>query len=92
MKPLPTCLRAEFIESRVLPVVIAFGFGVLVSGIAGDLKAQRIEEERAIHRTTVMLLLDELSTARTACGAQPDSDAIAAQHLAHNANAFEVRK
>lgn len=91
MKPLPRFLRAEFVESRVLPVVIAFGVGVLVSGITGDLKAQRIEEERATHRTTVMLLLDEISTARTACGAQPDADAVA-QHLAHNANPFEVRK
>ena len=84
MKPLPTCLRAEFIESRVLPVVIAFGFGVLVSGIAGDLDAAqaRIEARNAI---------DYAEQIRTQCGAQPDADAVA-QHLAHHATPYEVRK
>lgn len=84
MKPLPRFLRAEFVESRVLPVVVAFGFGVLVSGIAGDLDATqaRIEARHAI---------DYAEQLRTQCGAQPDADAVA-QHLAHNANPFEVRK
>lgn len=84
MKPLPRFLRAEFVESRVLPVVVAFGFGALVSGIAGDLDAAqaRIEARHAI---------DYAEQLRTQCGAQPDADAVA-QHLAHNANPFEVRK
>jgi len=74
MNPLPTVLRPEFIESRVLPVVVAFGFGVLVSGIAGDLDAAqaRIEARHAIEYAEQL---------RTQCGAQPDADA-AAQHYA----------
>ena len=84
MKPLPAFLRAEFVESHVLPVVVAFGFGVLVSGIAGDIDAERarIEARHAV------LYAEQL---RTQCGAQPDADAVA-QHLANATTTFEVRK
>ena len=84
MNPLPRFLRAEFIESRVLPVVVAFGFGVLVSGIAGDLDVElaRVEARQAIEYAEQL---------RTQCGAQPDADAVA-QHLAHHATPYEVRK
>ena len=77
MKPLPYFLRAEFIESRVLPVVIAFGFGVLVSGVAGDIDATQA-------RTAARHAIDYAEQLRTQCGAQPGADATR-QHLAHNA-------
>lgn len=76
MKPLPTCLRAEFIESRVLPVVLAFAFGVLVHDIAGDAEVDRAR----IQARQAFLYADQV---RALCGAQPDPER-AVQALAHH--------
>ena len=54
---------------RALPVVCAFGLGVVIAVEAGD-------TERETLRTTVRALADQVEHTRIACGAQPDPDAV----------------
>jgi hypothetical protein len=68
-------------EQRALPLVCAFGLGVLVALHGAD------AEIAAVH-DTVRALDVQLEHARIVCGAQPDPDAIAATLAAHVA---EVR-
>lgn len=56
---------------RALPVVCAFGLGVVITVNAG-------EAERDTLRTAVRALADQVEHVRIACGAQPDPDAVAA--------------
>ena len=54
---------------RALPVVCAFGLGVVIAVDAG-------EAERDTLRTAVRALADQVEHTRIACGAQPDPDAV----------------
>ena len=54
---------------RALPVVCAFGLGVVIAVDAG-------EAERDTLRTAVRALADQVERTRVACGAQPDPDAV----------------
>ena len=76
MKPLPRFLRAEFVESRVLPAVLAFAFGVLIHDIAGDAEIDRAR----IQARQAFMYAEQV---RALCGAQPDPDR-AVQALAHH--------
>ncbi|AMO36707.1 hypothetical protein [Thauera humireducens] len=69
-------LNAEFVESKVLPVVIAFGLGVLVTTHAARAEIDHWAD-------TYGELLREVETVRIACGLQPDPDAVAAIYTAH---------
>lgn len=73
--PLAEILAPAFIEGRVLPVVIAFGFGVLIHDIAGDAEVDRA-------RIQARHAIEYADQVRALCGAQPDP-ARAAQALAH---------
>jgi len=54
---------------RVLPMVCAFGLGVVIALEAGD-------TERETLRAAVVSLADQVEHTRIACGAQPDPDAV----------------
>ena len=54
---------------RALPVVCAFGLGVVITVNAGEV-------ERDTLRATVRALADQVEHTRIACGAQPDPDAV----------------
>ena len=54
---------------RALPVVCAFGLGVVITVNAG-------EHERDALRDAVRALADQVEHTRIACGAQPDPDAV----------------
>lgn len=69
-------LAPACIEGRVLPVVVAFAFGVLVHDIAGDAEVDRAR----IQARQAFLYADQV---RALCGAQPDPDR-AVQALAHH--------
>lgn len=56
---------------RALPVVCAFGLGVVITVNAGEV-------ERDTLRTTVRVLADQVEHTRIACGAQPDPEAVSA--------------
>ena len=56
---------------RALPVVCAFGLGVVIAVDAG-------EAERDTLRTAVRALADQVEHVRIACGAQPDPAAVSA--------------
>ncbi|MDG3063283.1 hypothetical protein ACFQ4M_15795 [Thauera mechernichensis] len=56
---------------RVLPMVCAFGLGVVIALEAGD-------TERETLRAAVVSLADQVEHTRIACGAQPDPDAVSA--------------
>lgn len=53
-------IAPEFIEHRVLPVVMAFGLGVLISGVAHD-------AEREIHRSAALAQIKEARRSAVAC-------------------------
>lgn len=76
MKTPARFLSAGFVESKVLPVVIAFGLGVLVTT-----HAARAELERGAENYRD--LVREVENMRIACGLQPDPDAVAAIYTAH---------
>jgi hypothetical protein len=60
-------LAPAFVEGRVLPLVLAFAFGVLVHDIAGDAEVDRARiqaRQTAIYAEQV----------RALCGAQPDPE------------------
>lgn len=67
--------NTQFIEGRVLPVVIAFGLGVLVTS-----HAARAELDRWAN--TYGEVLTEVRALRVACGLEPDHDQIARHTLA----------
>ena len=54
---------------RALPVVCAFGLGVVIA-------LNATEVERDTLRDTVRALADQVEHTRIACGAQPDPDAV----------------
>ena len=56
---------------RALPVVCAFGLGVVITVNAG-------EAERDTLRAAVSALVAHVEHTRIACGAQPDPDAVSA--------------
>ncbi len=56
---------------RALPVVCAFGLGVVIA-------LNATEVERDTLRATVRALADQVEHTRIACGAQPDPEAVAA--------------
>lgn len=63
--------RLHDAAERALPVVCAFGLGVVIA-------LDAVADERAALRATVLALADQVEHARIACGAQPDHDALAA--------------
>ena len=82
MNPRPHWLH-HAAEHYALPVVCAFGLGVLITLHATD-------TERALLRAAVVLLADQVEHARIVCGAQPDSEAIAATFV--DRHPHEARK
>jgi len=76
VKILRTLLDADFVESRALPVVCAFGLGVLIALHAAEAEIDSL-------RTAVVALADQVEHARIACGAQPDPDTVATTLAAH---------
>ncbi len=56
---------------RALPVVCAFGLGVVIA-------LNATEVERDTLRATVRALADQVEHTRIACGAQPDPEAVSA--------------
>ncbi|MDX9717210.1 MAG: hypothetical protein RBT67_07540 [Thauera sp.] len=61
---------------RALPMVCAFGLGVLIALHAADAEIDSL-------RTAVVALADQVEHTRIACGAQPDPDAVSAALAAH---------
>lgn len=54
---------------RALPVVCAFGLGVVIA-------LEAIDVERETLRTAVRAMADQVERTRIACGAQPDPAAV----------------
>lgn len=67
---------------RALPVVCAFGLGVVIALEAADI-------ERETLRTAVRAMADQVERTRIACGAQPDTDAVAALFAAAPADTVQ---
>ena len=63
--------RLHDAAERALPVVCAFGLGVVIAVDAG-------EAERDTLRAAVRALVDQVEHTRIACGAQPDPEAVSA--------------
>lgn len=70
-------LDPQFIESKVLPVVLAFGLGVLVTGHAAQAELEAWADSHAA-------MSREVETVRVACGLQPDPEAVSAAYTAHS--------
>jgi len=65
-------IEAEFIEGKVLPVVVAFGLGVLATTHAARAELDVWEDS---YRT----LVHEVDGLRITCGLQPDPEAVPQQ-------------
>lgn len=76
-------LDPQFLETKVLPVVLAFGLGVLVASHAAVVELEAWADSYAA-------LAQEVDLVRIACGLQPDPAAIAATFVAHQQ--YEARK
>ena len=63
-------LDPQFLETKVLPVVVAFGLGVLVASHAAVVELEAWADSYAA-------LAQEVDLVRTACGLQPDPSQLA---------------